>query len=258
MKKEYKYLAIATFCLVTVFLGNLIWYNVQKIKLQQAGSNKTITLSGEGKVVAKPNVAEISFGVITQNPDSSKAQSDNDSKMKVLVDLLKSQGIDEKDITTTTYNLEPQYNYSYCKQSANDYRSCPPKITGYQLTQRVTVKIRDFSKINLIVGSLAPNGANDISQITFTVDNWGDYQLQAQIAAIQEVMKKKAALEKATGIKIGQILSISNSGNIPIYNNNKTLSMQAMAPLGAGNNEAAINPGSQEITSEQTIVFSLE
>jgi len=100
MKKEYKYLAIATFCLVTVFLGNLIWYNVQKIKLQQAGSNKTITLSGEGKVVAKPNVAEISFGVITQNPDSSKAQSDNDSKMKVLVDLLKSQGIDEKDITT--------------------------------------------------------------------------------------------------------------------------------------------------------------
>jgi len=157
----------------------------------------------------------------------------------------------------TTYNLEPQYNYSYCKQSANDYRSCPPKITGYQLTQRVTVKIRDFSKINLIVGSLAPNGANDISQITFTVDNWGDYQLQAQIAAIQEVMKKKAALEKATGIKIGQILSISNSGNIPIYNNNKTLSMQAMAPLGAGNNEAAINPGSQEITSEQTIVFPL-
>ncbi|HPR91387.1 MAG TPA: SIMPL domain-containing protein [Candidatus Paceibacterota bacterium] len=257
MRKEYKYFAIAVFCLLTAFLGSIVWYNVQKIKLQQVGSNKTISLSGEGKVIAKPDVAEISFGVITQNADSSKAQSENDSKMKVLTDLLKSQGIDEKDITTTTYNLEPQYNYNYCRTGATDYRTCPPKITGYQLTQRVTVKIRDFSKINLIVGSLTPNGANDISQINFTVDGLSGYQLQAQIAAIQEVMKKKVALEKATGIKIGQIISINSGSNVPLYNY-KAVDMQANASFGSGVNEAAINPGSQEITSQQTIVFSLE
>lgn len=257
MIKEHKYFAIATFCLVTVFLGSLVWYNTQKIKLQQAGSNKTITLIGEGKVIAKPDIAEINFGVITQNADSSKAQSENDSKMKVLTDLLKSQGVKEKDITTTTYNLEPQYNYDYCKLSSSDYRSCPPKITGYQLTQKVTVKIRDFSKINLIVGSLAPNGANDISQITFTVDGLAGYQLQAQIIAIKEVMKKKVALEKATGIRIGQVLSISDGSNVPMYNYNKR--DMASPSAGGGNvSEASINPGTQDITSLQTIVFSLE
>jgi uncharacterized protein YggE len=258
MRKEHKYFAIAAFCLIAVFLGSLICYNAQKIKLQQAGSNKTITISGEGKVIAKPDIATISFGVITQNVDSSKAQTDNDTKMTTLTNLLKSQGIDAKDITTTTYNLEPQYDYNYCKVGASDYRSCTPKITGYQLTQQVAVKIRDFSKINLIVGSLAPNGANNISQISFTVDGLAGYQLQAQIAAIQEVMKKKATLEKATGIRIGQVLSISDGSSVPMYNY-KTLDAVAAPGLGGGSTGvASINPGSQEITSTQTIVFSLE
>lgn len=258
MRKEHKYFAIATFCLVAVFLGSLIWYNGQKIRLQQAGANKTIAISGEGKVIAKPDIAELNFGVITQNVDSAKAQTDNDAKMKVLVDFLKEQGIEAKDITTTTYNLEPQYNYNYCKLGASDYRSCPPKITGYQLTQRVAVKIRDFSKINIIVGSLGSKGANDISQITFSVDGLSGYQLQAQVAAIEEVMKKKATLEKATGIRIGQVLSISDGSSVPMYNY-KTLDAASSQGMGGSSvNESSINPGSQEIISRQTIVFSLE
>jgi len=258
MRKEHKYFAIATFCLVAVFLGSLIWYNGQKIRLQQAGANKTIAISGEGKVIAKPDIAELNFGVITQNVDSAKAQTDNDAKMKVLVDFLKEQGIEAKDITTTTYNLEPQYNYNYCKVSASDYRSCPPKITGYQLTQRVVVKIRDFSKINTIVGSLGSKGANDISQITFSVDGLSGYQLQAQVAAIEEVMKKKATLEKATGIRIGQVLSISDGSSVPMYNY-KTLDAASSQGMGGNSvNESSINPGSQEIISRQTIIFSLE
>lgn len=258
MRKEHKYFAIATFCLVAVFLGSLIWYNGQKIRLQQAGANKTIAISGEGKVIAKPDIAELNFGVITQNIDSAKAQTDNDAKMKVLVDFLKEQGIEAKDITTTTYNLEPQYNYNYCKLGASDYRSCPPKITGYQLTQRVAVKIRDFSKINIIVGSLGSKGANDISQITFSVDGLSGYQLQAQVAAIEEVMKKKATLEKATGIRIGQVLSISDGSSVPMYNY-KTLDAASSQGMGGSSvNESSINPGSQEIISRQTIVFSLE
>jgi uncharacterized protein YggE len=258
MRKEHKYFAIAFFCLITVFLGNLMWYNAQKIRLQQAGANKTISISGEGKVIAKPDIAEMNFGVITQNADSAKAQSENDAKMKVLVSFLKEQGIDDKDITTTTYNLEPQYNYDYCKIGINDYRSCPPKITGYQLTQKVAVKIRDFSKINPVIGSLGSKGANDISQISFTVDGLSGYQLKAQIAAIEEVMKKKAVLEKATGIAIGQVLSITDGSYTPLYNY-KTLDLAASSGMGGGSaNEASINPGSQEITSRQTIVFSLE
>lgn len=259
MRKEHKYFAIATFCLVAVFLGSLIWYNAQKIKLQQAGANKTIAISGEGKVIAKPDIAEITFGVITQNVDSAKAQSDNDAKMTTLTGLLKSQGVEDKDITTVIYNLEPQYNYNYCRVSATDYRSCPPKITGYQLTQKVAVKIRDFSKINLIVSSLAPNGANDISQITFSVDGLAGYQLQAQIAAIEEVMKKKATLEKATGIRIGQILSITDGASYTPMYNYKTLDATSSQGMGGGSaGESSINPGSQEIISRQTIVFSLE
>ena len=123
-------------------------------------TTNTVSFSGEGKVVAKPDIAIVSATILTQASNHKTAQEENTKKSNAVSNFLKEQGVNEKDFKTTGYNIYPQYTYPpYGGQGS---------ITGYQVTQSYEVKVRDLDKIGSILSGVVTAGANQANQTVFS------------------------------------------------------------------------------------------
>ena len=142
---QYKYLiwaGTAVLVVLTIFLLVMTGH-----VSNTATNTNTVSFSGEGKVFVKPDIAAVSFSIVTEAKTSKVAQDANSEKSKKVVDFLKSQDIADKDIKTTGYNIYPQYSYprpiplgapqidSYPTPDSPVYYDPNPKITGYQVSQ---------------------------------------------------------------------------------------------------------------------------
>ncbi|OGF73187.1 hypothetical protein A2W54_01660 [Candidatus Giovannonibacteria bacterium RIFCSPHIGHO2_02_43_13] len=223
----------------------------------EPGTYRSFSVSGEGKVVAVPDVAEFSFSVITQGgKDLGVLQKDNTAKVNKIIEFIKSKGVDAKDIKTENYSVEPRYANYTCKpvimasDSAVAYpvdRSChPPDIVGYTITQSVSVKARDFTKTGELLSGAVSNGANSVSRLFFTIDDPTTLKNQVRAEAIEKAQGQAKAMAKAAGFKLGRLLSIDEGYNYPIY--------RTMEAYGKGGDVSAmpapapaIEPGSQDI-----------
>ena len=258
MKQELKSLIIiANVLIIAAILGILSWSYLNYRQAQNiVNPERVISFSAEGKVFAKPDIARLTFSVITQKEKAEEAQEENDRKIKTLVDFVKSEGIEEKDIKTINYSLNPQYDYSWCKKDTKDFINCPPKIVGYQLEQTIEVKIRNFDKINSLVGQLSSKGANEISNISFEIDEAEDYKNLARIEAFNKIKNRAELFEAKTGVKIGKIINISEGGGyVPLY---REYAKEASVQMSGSTPTATIEPGTNEITVNLTVSYALE
>lgn len=179
-------------------------------RASDAATARSFTVQGESKVVVVPNVAQFTFGVTTQGGrDLAPLQKQNTQKVNEAIAFVKSKNVDAKDITTAQYQVEPRYQYSSCVAGV-----CPPpEIVGYTVTQRVTVKVRDFSAASAILAGVVERGANDVSQLTFTVDDLESIRNEARIAAIGKAREKAKAIAKAGDVRIGKLISIDEGAS---------------------------------------------
>jgi uncharacterized protein YggE len=242
--------------IIILSLGVISWgyYNYRQAQ-NVMNPNRVISFTGEGKILAKPDVATVSFSVVTQGKQAADVQSENNQKMQQVIDFVKKQGVDSQDITTTGYSLNPQYDYTWCRTGSSDSRYCSPKIIGYQLTQTVTIKIRDFTKISNIVGGLSSAGANQISDISFTIDDPENYKNEARIEALKKIEQRAQLFSKETSIQLGKIVNISESSYTP-----RTMSVQNMAlsETAAAPSSAPIETGTQDVTVTLTVSYELK
>ncbi len=218
---------------------------------------RSFAVSGEGKVVAVPDVAQFSFSVITQGGKNvADLQKQNTERVNKVIDFMKKNGIGAKDIKTERYNLEPRYQYFSCAEGG---RVCPPpEIVGYSVTQTVSVKARDFNKTGELLAGAVSNGANSVSSLNFTVDDPTALQNQARKEAISRAKDKAGDIAKAGGFRVGRLLSIEEGGGfppIPIYR------FDEKAGIGGGVEALpapTIEPGSQEIAIIVTLRYEIE
>ena len=141
MNNNYKYLVWAGTA-VLVILAIFLLASTNKV-INTAATTNTVSFSGEGKVVAKPDIAKLSLSILTTATTSKAAQDDNSKKSKAITDYLQKQGLGEKDIKTIGYNISPQYKYPPLGGQ--------PTITGYQVNQSMEVKVRDLAKVSEIL-----------------------------------------------------------------------------------------------------------
>jgi len=210
---------------------------------------RTINISGEGKVVVAPDVATLSFSLVAEGQDPEKLQSDNVGKIAKAVDFLKAQSVDAKDIKTAGYNLSPRYEYN--DKTRRSY------ISGYTLTQSVFVKIRDLSKVGKIMGGLTPLGINEISGLSFDIDDPDKFLNQARAEAFEKARAKAEAMAKQNRVRIGRVVNFSEFGGgypIPIYARAEAFGKggDAVAPL-----PPTIEPGSQEVTVNVNVIYEI-
>jgi uncharacterized protein YggE len=212
-----------------------------------ATTTNTVTFSGEGKVLAKPDIAITSFSIVTEAKTSKAAQDDNSVKSKAVTDALAGLGIADKDIQTSGYNIYPQYDYTLNKSV----------LKGYQVNQTITVKVRDLTKTDDVLAAVVAAGANQVNSFQYTIENPEQLQEQARQQAITDAKQRASVLEDQLGIRLGRIVNFSedNNGYAP-----RPMMMDSAKAVGMGG--GAITPvlptGENEITVDVSITYQIK
>jgi uncharacterized protein len=163
----------------------------------------TLNLSAYGEVRAAPDMASINLGVMTEAPTASEAMRANAAKMTQVIAALKKAGIAEKDIQTSGLNLNAQYNYE---------QNQPPKLTGYQASNQVTVIVHDLKKLGAAVDATVSAGANQVNGVSFGLDDPTKAENAAREAAVKALQAKANLYAGATGHQVSRLVSLSEGG----------------------------------------------
>jgi uncharacterized protein YggE len=245
---ENKFFHILTFTLiivVTLYYAALI---NEKIKPNE---NNLITVSATGEVYATPNIGVIDISVRTESVTVEKATDDNNKKINDVIAFLKSEGIEANDIKTTTFNVNPVYTW--------EPKSGERQTKGFEANQGVTVKIRDTSKAGKIIAGATEKGANEISNLSFIVEDNEAAKDQARKIAIDNAKAKAKILEEQLGVKMVKIVNFSEGSYMPspasydAYNAGaamKTLESRVSAP--------DIQTGENKIMTTVTLTYSID
>ena len=220
------------------------------------GQANTITVSANGEVYKTPDIASVSFSVRQTEKTVSLAQTEVAKKVSDAFAFLEKNGIDKKDIQTTGTGFNPQYQYDtavcqsgYCPPPKN------PVITGYEMNESITVKIRSIDSAGTIIAGLGNIGVTDLYGPNFSIENEDSSREQARALAITKAKEKAETLAHDLGVRLGDIVSFSDSGSspMPMY-----LAKDSMAGgMGGGVDNIPLAPGDNKITSNVTIVYEI-
>lgn len=217
----------------------------------------TITVSGEGEVFAVPDTAEFSFSVNAEGAAAEEAQTKSAQKMNEILAYLREEGVLEEDIKTTGYNLFPRYEYRQT-ETCIDFR-CPPgerELIGFEVTQRVQVKLEGTSEAGALIAGAGARGATDVSGLNFTVDDEDALLADARARAITDAKEKARVLARDLGVRLGRVVSFNEGGSPNFYR------MDAVAERAFGmGGDAMVAPelpvGENKIASQVTITYEI-
>lgn len=238
-------LAIVLVAVLAIFLLGTMSYQQKSLANQ---NQNQITVSGEGKVYAKPDVALINLGVTTDGQTVADVTVSNTNKMNAVIDAVKALKVADKDIQTTNYNLSPKYNYT--EKSGQVFQ-------GYTLTQNIQVKVRDFSKVGDILTAGTTKGANLVGDLQFTIDNPQQFKNQARAKAIAQAKANAQNLTKTSGIELGKLINVYENSNPSYSMYNKVMGMGG-ASLDSAAPTPTVQPGQQEIDVTVNLTYQVK
>ena len=209
----------------------------------QAQAAHVIAMSGHGEVRAAPDTAMLSAGVSTQGPTAAAAVSTNNSRMQAVIAAIKNLGVPDRDIRTSNFSVSPQY------ANANNES---PRITGYQASNQVEVRLEDVNKLGTTLDALVAAGANQIHGVNFLIRDDAALLSQARTAAVADARAKAETFSKAAGVGLGAIMSISEESTQaprPLY---------AMAAPLATAKAVPVAMGEQSVSADVTITWEIK
>lgn len=172
----------------------------------------TLTLSATGDVKTTPDTVSIATGVTSEAPSAREALDRNTEAMTAIVQTLKAEGIEAKDIQTVNFSVMPVY-----EQFPPDGKPRPaPRITGYRVVNQVHIQVRDTSKLGGILDKVVSLGANTIDSISYDVAEPDKLRDEARKRAVQNAIATAKVYAEAAGVTLGPILTISEEDSGPI------------------------------------------
>ena len=204
----------------------------------------TVSVNGEGVVTAVPDMATVSVGVITQADTAADALVANNQAMVGLNGVLDSFSVAERDRQTSNFNISPRYR-------RNTNPPGEPRIESYQVSNQVTIRVRDLDKLGDLLDGLVKSGSNSVNGIQFGNSDQDERMDEARELAVADARRRAELYANAAGLRVGKVLSISESGTAtprPMLRG-AMMAEAAAVPIAAGENE---------IRAMVQIVFSLE
>ena len=251
--KWHKIIKIVIWVIILVLIGSWI-FGGDSYRHDKNAQQNSIVVAGKGEVVVKPDIATVSFSVTEENLDVGIAQDTVNKTVAKIIDYTKAQGVDEKDIKTTGYNIYPRYNY--VNATAYPYNQGTRVLAGYDVSQNIEVKIRDLTKAGKIVSGLGEFGVKDMSGLTFSVDKQDEIMKQARDLAIADARADAQRISKALGTRLGKIITFSENSNYPYP---VMYAAKAVAPSMAGAVSDAVLPtGENTITSNVSVTYEIK
>lgn len=246
MKKGQVFLAALGLLIVgAITIGAFYFANRQAVA-------DRFSVTGSGSVYAKADIANLTIGFRTEtSKTAAEATKEATDKMNNILSEIKSLGIEEKDIKTTNYSLNPVYNWT---------EKDGQKLAGYEVSQNVSVKVRDLEKIGDIISKTTEQGANQIGGVSFTIDDEYELKNEARELAIEKAKEKAALIAAQAGMKLGKVTGFYENSSQPIMYDyvNVRKEMLAVEDLAGGLTSPSIEAGQNEIKVEVTLTYEVK
>ena len=213
------------------------------ITVQPQPMQRTLTVTGSGMVTLTPDVAYIYIGVHTENVSVAEAVAENNTKAQAVATAIKGFGVEVKDVQTTNFSIWPQDQYDDKGNKSG---------TIFNVDNTVYITVRDLTKIGDLLDASIRAGANTINSIQFDVADKTEALSQARKAAVENAQKQAQELVDATGVKLGDVQTISYYDSTPLS-----------ADYGKGGGAMAassvpVSSGQYQLTTTVTIVYELK
>jgi uncharacterized protein len=163
--------------------------------------DRLVTVGGEATIAVAPDTAIIRIGVTSQGKNAREASEANARQITAVLAAIKASGIDDRDIQTSRLSLQPQYDPN---------KSGTARLTGFQVTNQLTVRIHDIGKLPDILDRAIAAGANEMSGIEFAVSQQSRLLDQARAEAVADARRKAELYAQAAGAKLGRVLQIAD------------------------------------------------
>ena len=225
--------------------------------LQSTSGNSGIWVSGEGSVTLEPDLAMLNLGVETTGKTVAVARAEAATAMDAMVTSLKSNGIAAIDIQTQFFNIAPQYQWTEVLE--NGIRTSKQVLTGYLVTNNAAIKIRDMENVGPIIDEVSEAGgdAARINGISFTVEDTSPLMVSLRADAVADAIAKANQFANLTGVDLGRLVFISETGgNAPqiraFPEADFAMAVSSFAP------STSISGGELEITMSVQAVFGIQ
>ena len=218
-----------------------------------------ITVNGKGEIVSIPDIAAFSFSVTETSKMVYEAQTKATTKINTTLKILKDNGIEEKDIKTLSYEINPRYEYleGICL-AGTPCRPGRSVITGYNVSQTIGVKVRDLKKVGTLFSAIGTLGVQNISSLSFSIDDIEEIKAEARDLAIENAKEKAQVLAKQLGVRLGRITSFYDSSDdqYGLYGREGMGSdiMTLKSPMAVS---PEIPTGEQKVTSKVSITYEI-
>ena len=201
-----------------------------------ASDGTLLSVSSRAEARKAPDIATFSAGVVTQAADGNAALRQNAEQMNRVLAAIKAAGVADKDVQTSGISLNPQYRYE---------ENQPPRITGYQASNTVNVKLREVAKMGKVLDALVASGANQVNGPSFGIDDPEPLYDRARLDALKAARARAETYAGALGVRVRRIVSISEGGAAMPSPMPRMAMMQAEAydstPVAAGESSVSVN-----------------
>lgn len=207
---------------------------------------RTISVNGTGEVMAVPDLATITLGVMSSAATAQEALAANTRSMTDVMALLKKEGIEDRDISTSNFNVSPRYDYG---QGGTQ----PPKVMGYDVSNTVTVNVRKADALGDLLDKAVTAGSNQVYGIAFSVSKPEAKLDEARKSAVADARRKAEIYAVAGGFKLGDILSVAEGSNY-----RPPLPMVMKSTMAAEAAPVPVARGEQSLTVDVSIVWAIK
>src|SRR3989344_1020535 len=201
-------MAAAALGVLALFLAVGVIGELKGLRFSGTGvpATNTISVTGEGEVFAVPDMGTFSVTVQEEAKEVQDGQEVATEKVNEIIAFLKGEEVEEKDIKTTDYSVYPQYDYlqETCREGY-----CPPgrqELRGFQVSQTLTVKVRDTKKAGELLSGVGSLGASQVSGLSFTIDDEDELKAEARNMAIEDAQTKAAELANQLNVQLVRIV----------------------------------------------------
>ena len=204
-----------------------------------------ISVTGEGRVEAPPDMATVSLGVQTDADTAAGAMAENSARLAAVIERLKAAGIEPRDIQTSGLSLGPRYDYGRSD-------GAPPTVVGYTAANMVTVRVRVLDSVGGVLDAVVADGANTRNGLGFGLADDSAPKDEARRRAVADAAAKAALYAEAAGVKLGRVHAITEAGGY--------MPPMPMAMEAAGYAKSAavpVAPGELAITASVGMVYEI-
>ncbi|MFH0830941.1 MAG: SIMPL domain-containing protein [Parcubacteria group bacterium] len=208
-----------------------------------------LSSTGEGRVNATPDRAEITLGVESHAPDAAAASDQNNTKANAIIEAIKGLGIRDAEIQTINVGVFPEYDFG-------DASGTEPKVTGYVATNTVVVKTNSIDKVSDVVDASIDAGSNQVQGInfTFTAELRNKLEEEARRAALEDARSKAEVIAQVSGVSLGKVIAITESSTpeFPIA--------YAESSSGGGGDvkTTPVEPGTSEVVISVSVTYKID